>query len=85
MRLGYWVGIGLAGMFLLGILDYQNHLENISSPPITREKVISDVQQALTQNGGVPEHLQTIHFNTKDGNGFALVTYQFNGQPQVYQ
>ena len=81
MRLGYWVGIGLAGILVLGIFDYQNHFENILSPPITREKVISEVQQALTQNGEVPAHLQTIHFDTKDGKGFALVTYQFNGQP----
>lgn len=83
MRLGYWVGIGVAGLLVLGILDYQNITKNIPSPPITREQVISDVHQALTQNGEVPVHMQTLHFNTKDGNGFALVRYQCNGRTSL--
>ena len=81
MRLSYWVGIGLAGIALLGALVYQNVSENIPPPPITREQVMKDVQKAITQNGQVPVNLQTIHINTKDGNGFAFVTYQFYGQP----
>ena len=82
MRLGYWVGIGVAGLFVLGILDYQNHFGNASSPPITREQVIKDVQKAITQNGEVPVNFQMIHINTKDANGFAFVTYQVHGKPQ---
>jgi hypothetical protein len=43
MRLGYWVGIGVAELLTLGILDYQNHFGNASSPPITSEQVIKDI------------------------------------------
>ena len=81
MRLGYWVGIGLVGIALLGALIYQNVTEGTPSPSITRDQVMKEVQKAITQNGQVPVNLQTIHINTKDGNGFAFVTYQFYGQP----
>ena len=81
MRLSYWVGIGFAGIALLGALVYQNVTEGTPSPSITRDQVMKEVQKAITQNGQVPVNLQTIHINTKDGNGFAFVTYQFYGQP----
>ncbi len=82
MRAGYWVGIGLAGIFLLGILDDLNNFQNIAASPITREMAISDVHKALTQNGEVPANLETIHYHLKDGLGFAFVKYQFNKQPK---
>jgi hypothetical protein len=82
MRFGYWLGFGVAGLLVLGILDYQNHFGNVSSPPITKDQVIKDVQKALTQNGDVPVNFQMIHINTKDANGFAFVKYQAHGKPQ---
>jgi hypothetical protein len=82
MRLGYWVGIGVAGLLVLGILDYRTHFGNASSPPITKDQVIKDVQKALTQNGDVPVNFQTIHFNLKKSDGFAFLKYQAHGKPQ---
>jgi len=63
-------------------LDYQNHFGNASSPPITREQVIKDVQKALTQNGDVPVNFQSIHFNLKKSDWFAFLKYHAHGKPQ---
>lgn len=81
MRFGYWVGIGVAGLLVLGIVDYHTHFRKVSSPPITKEQVLNDVQKALTQNGDVPINFQSIHLNLKKSDGFAFVKYQAHGKP----
>ena len=83
MRVGYWVGIGLAGILVLGILDDQNNFQNTAASPITREMAISDVHKAFAQNGEVPANLETIHFHLEDGLGFAFVKYQYNNHPEL--
>lgn len=71
------------GLLVLGLLGYHKHPEKTPSPPITKEKMISDIQKALTQNGEVLAQLQVIHINIEDGNGFALVRYQLKGQTSL--